>query len=138
MNDGRSKKEISALPPEQQRFIAEAKAYLEFTTRQMGAKLDRAGVTEPQQRAENVIQNVMRTMLEVCLNSVPYHTPDLPIGLAFLVASYALSALPADQQEEAVWFFVSSFPNMHGNRMRQGIKLETEWAHSPPTSETKQ
>lgn len=72
-------------------------------------------------------QNVMREALEACLAKMTPFSDLTPQELAIRLASYALSALPIDQQEMAVFSFCTLFPTAHQKRIAQGVMLQTEW-----------
>lgn len=116
---------------EAQDLIAAVKGCMALSTKEMAPKLDAAGITDPDSRAANVLQNVMRLALEAGLNECLGFTTALPMDMAVRLASYALSALPMDMQADATLWVIETLPTVHAHRMQHGTAIATQWASDP-------
>lgn len=119
-------------------LIAAVKAAMAFTTADLSPKLDAAGVTHPEQRQANIMQNVLRTCLEVCLQEAAPYSEELPVDIAFRLASYCVSSLPLNVQPHAIGFIRANLAEIHTDRVRKGIIIKTTWASLHEGTETKQ
>lgn len=71
--------------------------------------------------------NVIRTAIEVCIDkSIPFEKAT-PVEFAMRAASYAISALPVEDQDQAVAFLVQNFAEAHQTRTAKGFVITTEW-----------
>lgn len=93
---------------------------------QMDARPE-AAFRDPEVRNVQVTQNVMRLCLEAVFQRLHPFTVATPVELAVRLASYAISALPIEEQELALDNVVGTLPEAHAQRIRQGIALETTW-----------
>lgn len=124
--------------PEAIALIVAIKAAVAYAAKELAPKMDAAGITDPEKRMENVLQNVLRGCIETCLQQAVPYTEELPVGLALRLASYCLSSLPTDIQEHAATFVAYNLPTTHRDRVAQGIGLRTDWAVIAEGTETKQ
>ncbi|MBB4859676.1 hypothetical protein HNO88_003005 [Novosphingobium chloroacetimidivorans] len=84
-------------------------------------------IEDPEMRAVNVAQNVLRDAVTVVMNEMIPYTHTTVLELAFRLASYALSAAPLEDQDEIVAAFVSNFADVHLQRTSQGQVITSEW-----------
>lgn len=82
---------------------------------------------DPEIRFVQVAQNTLRTCLEATLQAAMPYSETTPIQLAIRLASYAISALPLEQQDAALRTVIDSLPNAHSVRLARGIIIQTEW-----------
>lgn len=85
------------------------------------------GFADPEQRGIQFAQNTLRPCIEATLDRLVPYTQMTCVELAVRLASYALSAAPAEDQDVIVRGFVDGFPSAHRHRLATGIRLETGW-----------
>lgn len=81
----------------------------------------------PEVRNVQAAQNTLRTCIEAVLkDSAPYS--DLTCGeLAIRLASYCISAVPLERQDELLSHVIAVLPAAHSKRLAQGIIIQSEW-----------
>jgi hypothetical protein len=89
------------------------------------------GIADPAQAREaaliNTAQNVLRTALEATFSKLVPYPERLPLELAVRLASYSISVLPVEVQEQATAAFLAAFPSAHRRRLAEGIRIDSEW-----------
>lgn len=89
--------------------------------------VDVPGFEEAEVRAIQTAQNVLRLCLEATLDKLLPYSEVTCSELAIRLASYAISAAPAEDQPRLVAGVVVSFPEAHARRLEQGVRLTTTW-----------
>jgi hypothetical protein len=118
------------LHPTTEALVAAVQAEFGRVLHDIGPKLDQRPepqFAEPEYRNIQAAQNALRTCLEGILERLVPYSGNIPLELAIRLASYAISALPIEDQEQAVRTFIALFPQAHAGRIRQGIGISTEW-----------
>lgn len=82
---------------------------------------------DPDIRFVQAAQNTLRTCLEATLQTATPYGDRTCIELAIRLASYAISALPLERQDEALQAVTRSLPEAHSSRLAKGIIIQTEW-----------
>ena len=75
----------------------------------------------------NVAQNVMRDCLTAVLEEMAPYGHQSAIDIARRLASYALSTVPMEDQDEVVSAFLAGFADFHMMRTAQGAVIRSEW-----------
>lgn len=117
------------MPKDTQRALIEAvHAHLAHVAHELAPKLGAdPQYADPEIANIQIGQNVLRTCLEATLDSLLPYTVRTPTELAIRLASYAISAAPAEDQLALAQQHARCFPNAHERRLMQGVRLSTEW-----------
>lgn len=113
-----------------QALVAALKAHFDEIEREVGPRIARNPAPEfriPEIANLQVAQNVLRLCLEATLERLLPYTEITPLELAIRLSSYAISAAPAEAQDNLVAAFVAMLPEAHSKRLAAGIRLETGW-----------
>lgn len=114
------------LHPSQKRMVKAVRA--EFDRLHRDIRMDSLPrEVSPEERNLIVAQNTLRTCMEACLERMLPYSAATPLDLAVRLASYALSALPAESQVDAVDQLHEVLKIAHPQRLQQGIRLSTTW-----------
>lgn len=81
----------------------------------------------PEVRFVQAAQNTLRTCMEATLQEAGPYTDVTCIELAVRLASYAISAIPLERQDEALGAVIASLPAAHSSRLAKGVIIQTEW-----------
>lgn len=81
----------------------------------------------PEVRFVQAAQNTLRTCLEATLQEAGHYTDRTCIELAIRLASYAVSAIPLERQDEALHAVIQSLPAAHSARLAKGVIIQSEW-----------
>lgn len=81
----------------------------------------------PEAQFIQAAQNTLRTCMEATLQAAGDYSDRTCIELAIRLASYAISALPLECQDEALDAVVRSLPAAHSLRLANGIIIQTVW-----------
>ena len=117
---------MANLHPTQKKLVHAVRA--EFMRLKADIRMDRLPreVTD-EERNLIVAQNMLRTCLEATLEQMLPYSALTPVDLAIRLASYCLSALPIESQEESLAAFLKILPEAHWPRIQGGIRLATTW-----------
>lgn len=122
--------QANELHPTAQALVRAVRAEFERVLDDIGPIMDRRPepqFRDPEVRNVQAAQNALRTCLEAIYERMLPYGFTTPIELAIRLASYALSVLPAEHQNEALETFIRSFPTAHRRRIREGTRLEAGW-----------
>lgn len=111
-------------------LIAATKADLKATraaVEPMLAHRPEAEFAHPEIRFIQAAQNTLRTCLEATLQEAGEYSPITCVELAIRLASYAISALPLEHQDEALNAVTANLPSAHSARLAKGVIIQTEW-----------
>lgn len=91
-----------------------------------------AGRTEPEFQDPDVrfaqaAQNTLRTCLEATFDEAGGFSGGLCVELAIRLASYAISALPLEEQHNALELVLRSLPSAHKARLSKGVVIRVDW-----------
>jgi hypothetical protein len=87
---------------------------------------------DPEIQFVQAAQNTLRTCLEATFEAAigacgGGHSERLHVELAIRLASYAISALPLESQDQALMTVIRTLPAAHSDRLAKGIVIQTEW-----------
>lgn len=82
---------------------------------------------DPDIRYVQAAQNTLRTCIEATLEEAGEFTPGLCVELAIRLASYAISAIPLEDQHSALEMVRASLPGAHRARLAAGIAIRIDW-----------
>jgi hypothetical protein len=78
-----------------------------------------------------IAENVIRRAIEACVDAAAGFGFQFCEELATRLASYAISIAPDKQHERMVNRVRKALPACHAARMRQGVRIDAEWADVP-------
>ena len=111
--------------PSRQNLIAAVQSDYQRVSKALAPQL--AKLEDEELAAVNVAQNVLRDCLTAVLDMMGAYGHVTAISLAKRVASYALSTVPMEDQDEVVSAFLAGFADFHMMRTAQGAIITTEW-----------
>ena len=82
---------------------------------------------DPEIRFVQAAQNTLRTCLEATLEAAIPYSRLTCVELAVRLASYAISALPLEEQAQAIQAVVGTLPTAHRQRIARGVSIQAEW-----------
>lgn len=94
--------------------------------REIAGDLSSMRITDDEKKA-NIAQNVLSAVMVCTFNELIPYSRQFPWSMAMRLASYAISAGPANVQNIYVKNLIKEFREYHAERLRKGIIIEGDW-----------